>query len=321
VAAQVASLAPVAAATPRLMANGIVSYDDQSLGARVMGVDPTSEANAPFRNGLQSGEFLKADDRQGVVIGLPLAKKIGLKVGDPINLLINTSNGDVDQQTFNVRGIYSTGTPTYDQSTILMPIEKAQAITQTANHASIIFVLLKDRAQTQAVVTALKSSLYKVLTFEQMNQILVETEKFANFYIYILFFIVLGITATVIINTFIMSVYERTREIGILAALGMRSGRIMAMFFAESSLLALGGIFMGLILGALMVMYATQVGFYIGNIGATGMLIGERIYAQFSLNDAIALTIIAFIVTLLAALYPAVLAARMEPVDALRGEK
>ena len=73
--------------------------------------------------------------------------------------------------------------------------------------------------------------------------------------------IVLAITATVIINTLIMSVYERTREIGILAALGMRSRRIMAMFLAESSMLAVGGILMGFLIGGLMVAYATKVGF------------------------------------------------------------
>ena len=63
----------------------------------------------------------------------------------------------------------------------------------------------------------------------------------------IIYLIVLAITATVIINTLIMSVYERTREIGILAAIGMKGSRIMAMFFAESSLLAVGGIVMGLV--------------------------------------------------------------------------
>ena len=75
----------------------------------------------------------------------------------------------------------------------------------------------------------------------------------AQSYISIFYLIILAITASVIINTLIMSVYERTREIGILSAIGMRGGRIMTLFLAESALLAVGGVIMGLILGVLFV--------------------------------------------------------------------
>jgi ABC-type lipoprotein release transport system permease subunit len=116
-----------------------------------------------------------------------------------------------------------------------------------------------------------------------------------------------------------MAVFERTREIGILAAIGMKRGRIMGMFLVESSLLAVGGIVMGLILGVIANIYFTQIGFYIGKMGITGMLIGNTIYSKLTLQDTITLTILAFVVTLLAGLYPAFLAARMEPVHALHG--
>jgi ABC-type lipoprotein release transport system permease subunit len=118
-----------------------------------------------------------------------------------------------------------------------------------------------------------------------------------------------------------MAVFERTREIGILSAMGMKSGRIMAMFFAESSLLAVGGIIIGLILGGLMVYYFATVGLYVGDMGITGALFRDRIYAYPTLSDSITLSITALVVTLLAALYPAWLAAHMEPVEALRGGK
>jgi putative ABC transport system permease protein len=131
----------------------------------------------------------------------------------------------------------------------------------------------------------------------------------------------LGITATVIINTLIMSVFERTREIGILSAMGMRGGRIMLLFFAESSFLAVGGIAMGLALGCSLAAYVQQNGFFIGNIGVTGVLIGERIYTYLTLNDVITLAVLAFVITLIAALYPARLAANLEPVAALHSSK
>jgi ABC-type lipoprotein release transport system permease subunit len=318
VAAQIASLAPVKVATPRLFASGIVSVGDESVGVRIIGIDPPSPANAPYQNGLVRGQFLTADDREGILIGLPLADKLGLKPGDQVNLLANTSNGDVDQQLFTVRGVYTTKVSAYDESTIFMPLAKAQTLSQTENHASTIFVLLKNRDDTAAVVNALQSSNYQIVTWQKANELILQTEQFAGAYMVVLYLIVLGITATVIVNTLVMAVFERTREIGIFAAIGMKSGRIMAMFFAESGLLAVGGIFMGLILGGLLVYYATVYGFYIGNMGITGILLGDTIYAHLTVSDTITLSITAFVVSLLAALYPALMAAHMEPVEALR---
>jgi ABC-type lipoprotein release transport system permease subunit len=95
----------------------------------------------------------------------------------------------------------------------------------------------------------------------------------------------------------------------------------MALFLAETSLLAVGGVIMGLILGELAVAYFTNYGFSIAKMGITGMLVSNTIYANLTLNDTITLSIVTFIVTILAGLYPAVMASRMEPVEALRAEK
>jgi ABC-type lipoprotein release transport system permease subunit len=319
-AAQIAARPEVQVATPRLYATGIVAAGDTSTGVRVIGIDPASAASAPFRDGMVSGDYLTADDRGGLLMGRTLADKLKLAPGDTVNLLVNTSNGDVDQQSFVIRGTYSTGTPGYDESTIFLPLAKAQAIARAENHASVIFILLKDQDQTDAVAAALAPA-YQVKTYTQLNALLSEFEQFANVYMVLFYLIVLGITATVIINTLIMSVFERTREIGILAAMGMRGGRIMAMFFAESSLLAVGGIVMGVALGSLLSAYVQRYGIFIGDFGITGMLIGERIYTYLTLNDIVTLSIMAFVITLLAALYPAIVAANMEPVEALHGGK
>lgn len=319
IAAQVATLPPVSAATPRLFASGIVAAGNNSAAARIFGVEPASSANEPYRSGILSGEWLSADDRDGIVIGRPLAEKLGLKAGDKPNLLVNTANGDVDTQAFVIRGIYSTRTPGFDNGTIFMSLSKAQAIARAGDHASAIFVLLKDRDQTGAVVGALQTRQYSVLTWDRMNALLSDTEELANSFMIVLYVIILAVTATVIVNTLVMAVFERTREIGILSALGMRSGRIMGMFFAESAMLALGGILLGLIIGGAMVAYFGSVGYYIGDYGVTGMLFSERIYATLTLKDAVTLSLAALVVTLVASIYPASLASRLEPVEALRG--
>jgi ABC-type lipoprotein release transport system permease subunit len=323
VAAQVASIGPVAVATPRLYASGFVTTRDESTGVRVIGIDPASAANDPYREGLRQGEFLTADDRDGVLIGLALANRLGLSAGDPVSLSVNTSNGDVDEQAFTVRGIYSTGTSGFDGFTVFLPLAKTQAFTRAENHASTIFVLLKDTSQTEAVIAALQAPGYELLTWQKMNELIVQTEDLSASYMVFFYLIVLGIAATVIVNTQIMSVYERTREIGILSAIGMRGRRVMAIFLTESGLLAVGGILLGLAIGGAVVAYFSRYGLPLDveNFGITGMLFRDKIYAWLTVEDTVRLTLLTFLITLLAGLYPAMLASRMEPVAALRAEK
>jgi ABC-type lipoprotein release transport system permease subunit len=320
-ASKIASLASVKVATPRLFASGFLSTGDESAGVRIFGIDPASPASDPYREGVIGGSFITADDREGALIGEPLAAKLHLKAGDQVNLSVNTSNGDVQEQNFTVRGIYTTNTYGFDNSTIFLPLAKAQTITQTENHASTIFVLLKDTSLTDTTVKALSASSLKVHTWKDLNSLMVEWEGMAKSYMSIFYMIILAITASVIINTLIMSVYERTREIGILSAIGMRGGRIMMLFLTESSLLAIGGVLFGLILGLLGVYLFNINGFYIGNMGLNGILITNTIYAKLTSNNMINLAIMTFVVTLLAGLYPAVMASRMQPVEALRAEK
>ena len=316
---QLKAIPQVTVATPRLFATGILTLGENSRGVKVIGIDPSSSASQIFRQGLLSGDFLTPDDREGILIGKPLADKFKLNVGDQISLLVNTSNGDVSTQLFTVRGIYTTNTTGYDESTVFMPLVKAQTITGAQDHASTIFVMLQNRDQADAVAAALKSPDYQVLTWRTMNQLIVTTEDFANAFMYFIYLIVLGITATVVTNTLIMAVFERTREIGVLSAIGMKGRRIMLQFLTEGGLIAIGGVIGGLILGALVVAYFSRFGISIASARVTGILMRDTIYADPTLQDTVALTIVTFVVTLIASVYPAVLAAQMEPIEALHG--
>jgi ABC-type lipoprotein release transport system permease subunit len=116
-----------------------------------------------------------------------------------------------------------------------------------------------------------------------------------------------------------MAVFERTREIGILSAIGMKGRSIMAQFLAEAALLATGGVIGGLIIGGAAVAYFTVYGIYIGDYGLTGVLFEDHIYAHLTLQNTVTLAVLTYIITLVASLYPARLAARLEPVEALHG--
>jgi len=316
-AAQIESLEAVEVATPRLMASGIVSAGDESVGVQIMGIVPDSKANDPYRN-LVDGEFITADDREGIVIGAPLAESLGLGVGDQLNLLVNTSEGDVDEQLFTIRGIFTTGTTSYDKGVVILPLAKAQAFSGATNHASLIFILLKDREQADAVVSAIQGEGIKAQTWSEMNQLLVLVNDFSDAYLSIINLIILGVTATVIVNTLLMSVFERTREIGILSAIGMKGRQIIALFLAEASLLAFGGITAGGLVGWAISAYFGKVGIYFGDLGmSSDMLLNYRIFTSLTLDSAINLIVTAFVITLVASLYPARMASRMEPVEAL----
>ncbi len=323
IAAQIETLPPVRAASPRLYISGIMLVGDETLGVRIVGLDPDADSSGVYRDGLRGGDWLAAGDREGVLIGQSLALKRGLHVGDRVALLVNTAGGAVDQQAFVIRGIYSTNTPSYDQANVLMPLAKAQAISQTGDRASVVWVQLDDMFRADEVAAALTSAQYEVKTWQQMNALLLSMEEYASAMMAVFYLIVLGITATVVVNAMVMAVFERTREIGVLAALGMKGRRIMALFLLESFLLALVGVVIGLLLGGVAVYWLSTRGVYIGSLtadmGVTNMMLGERLYGYLTLNDAVALVIAALVVTMLGALYPAMLAARMEPVQSLHG--
>jgi ABC-type lipoprotein release transport system permease subunit len=316
-AAQLQALPQVTTVTPRLFATGIISLADQSRGVQVVGIDPASEANARFRQGVVAGSFLQADDREGVLIGLPLSRKLKMDVGDQVNLLVNRADGGVDEQLFTIRGIYSTQTSAYDENTLFMPLDKAQAITQTQGHVSTLLVYLQDREQAESVAAAITAPGYEVLTWREMNDLIVQFESFAASYFVILYLIVLGITSTVVTNTLVMAVFERTREIGILTAIGTKGRSIMALFLVEAALLATGGVIGGWILGSLATWYFTTFGVYIADYGISGLLLGDTIHAYLTFDNMLRLGVLTYVVTIVAALYPARLAARLEPVEAL----
>ncbi len=317
VVAQIEALDQVQTATPRLFASGIVSVQDDFAGVQIMGVDPASEANDPYV--IVDGQFVTADDRDGIVIGYPLAETLGLGVGDQLNLLVNTSDGTVDEQLFTVRGIFSTGTTAYDKGVVFLPLAKAQAFSGAGDHASLIFVLLKDREQADFVAKAIPSQNFQVKTWKQLNELLVLLNDFSNVILSVMYLIILSITAIVIVVTLLMSVLERTREIGILTAIGMKGRQVVALFLAEASLLALGGITVGTLAGWAVSAYFGKVGIYFGDLGLSSneLIVQDRIYTILPLDSAILLIALAFVITLVFSLYPAWMASRMEPVEAL----
>jgi len=325
-AAQAQALPEVRAATPVLWASGILVTSEESAGVQVFGIDPLSETSTPFREGLVAGEFLVPDDRDGILVGERLARSLGLTAGDDIGLLVNTADEQPDEAIFTIRGLYDTGTPSYDEITVFLPLAKAQAFTRAGDRASAVVALLHDKEDADAVAGALRApeltpQKVRTFTWRDLNQVILQAVEMSMGIMYLMYLVVLAVVAVVIANTLLMSVFERTREMGILAALGMKGRQVLAMFVLEAGILGVIGIAVGVLLGSLGVYYLSTQGWHIGDLASMATAevgYGETIYAQFAPAEMVQLSIASLVITLLASLYPAWFAARMEPIDALR---
>jgi ABC-type lipoprotein release transport system permease subunit len=310
----------VTAVAPALWASGFLNTVDDSVAVRITGIDPESSYHDPIRQGIIAGEYLQIDDLDGVLLGRKLAEEMEISPGSKVSLLVGTSDGEMDEDIFTVRGIFSTGLVIYDGGMVYMPLPKAQAITRAGDRISAVILLTEDVEAADLVADALRSPGRNVLTWEDMNSLILIAVQQGNAIYSLIYGIVILIVAVIIANTLLMSVFERTRELGILAALGMKGRQIMTMILLEAGTLALLGTILGIILGTLLVWYLSFNGIDMGEDVASlaeGMAYPSVLYAKFAPSAVIGLSLAMLGIVLLAALYPARFAAKLEPAEAL----
>ncbi|MGC8780319.1 MAG: ABC transporter permease [Anaerolineae bacterium] len=313
-------LPEVKAAAPVLWAAGVLNTGDESSGVRIYGIDVTSAVHDPIRQGMVAGAYLTPDDRNSILIGKHLADNLGLAAGSRAGLVVIGGDGRPLEGVFTIRGVFATGVPAYDDTAVFMTLDKAQAFTNTVGRASAVIILLHRQDDAEKVAASLRTPDVAVLTWRQLNEVFLQTMQSAMGFYIIMDLIVMLVVAVLIANTLLMAVFERIREMGILAALGMKGRHIMAMFLLEAAILGLIGIAVGVVLGSLGVAYLARNGLYIGDMSSatSGLAIGTSMNARFDPPTFASLAFWTLVIVLLAALYPAWFAARQEPADALR---
>jgi ABC-type lipoprotein release transport system permease subunit len=319
--AQANGMGEVQSATPVLWASGVLSTIQESVGLRVTGIVPEDSFYDPIREGMVTGTYLTAENRGQILIGKRLANSMGIGVGQKVSLAVGNPDGQPDEGIFTISGIFETGIPSYDENMAFMPLSQAQAFTQVGDRASAIVIMLHEQDEADNVAAALQVPGVTTFTWEDMNSVLLETIQTGMAFYYILYAIVILVVAVVIANTLLMAVFERTREMGILSALGMKGRQIMLMFLLEAVILALVGIAIGIVLGSAGVAYLANVGIPIGEASASlaeGIAVGSTMYGHFVPGEVIALSVAMLVIILLVSLYPAWFAARLEPIKALR---
>jgi len=184
----------------------------------------------------------------------------------------------------------------------------------------MIYILLYEMDDTAAVKAAINAPGYVIEDWEELNKLIIIVEQLSNAMMFFFNLMVLGVTSTVIMNTLLMAVYERTREMGILGALGMKGKQIRSLFLTEATLLAIGGVVIGMAIGVPLVLYYAQVGFVVGDVGISAnssFMFGTSIYPYPTVGDVISVSLAALLITILSGYYPASQASKLEPVEAL----
>lgn len=314
------ALPEVQSAAPVLWSGGLLSTAQESFGVQIVGIDTEDAFHDPVRDGIVAGEYLKNDDRGLILVGKGLADQMDIAVGRRVSLAASNANGEGQEGIFTVAGLVDTGFPSIDQHRVIMPLAQAQSFSGVGSRFSSLILTLNNEEDTAAVATMFAGPETQVLTWEDLNRLLLEGVENGIFFYYILYGIVFLAVAVLIANTLLMAVFARAREIGILGSLGMNRSQIMLLFLVEGGLLALLGIAIGLVLGLTAVAYMTFVGISIPADTASlieGFALGTTLYGGFAPGQIAILSFLLLVVVLLVSLYPAWYAARLEPVEAL----
>ncbi|MFN2137592.1 MAG: ABC transporter permease, partial [Candidatus Promineifilaceae bacterium] len=307
-------------AAPVLWSGGLLATAEESIGVEIMGIDPDDAFHEPIRNGIVAGEYLKGDDRGRILVSSLLAKQMKINLNDRVSIAMSNANGEGQEGVFTVVGLYDTGFPGIDQNRVILPLQQAQAFAGVDGYASSLILMLTDRDEAPALARQLESETLMVETWEDLNSIMLDSIDIGRAYYNIVYAIIFIMVAVLIVNTLLMSVFERLREIGVLASIGMRGRQIMLLFLLEAFMLTVLGIVLGWILGLGAVSYLTFVGIPIPAEAAAlveGIAFGTRMYGGFAPLQFVVLSLLLLVVVLLVSLYPAWFAARLEPVEAL----
>jgi putative ABC transport system permease protein len=319
--AQVMSSPHVRMVAPRLAFNGLVSRGEITTSFIGEGVDPIKEEKISHLFFMVTGSGLSVSDPKGIILGQGLAGILGVKVGDPLVLLVNTPSGGINAVEGQVRGIFYTVSKEYDDAALRIPIELAKLLLRVSG-AHTWIVLLDRTEDTWEVLAQLKQripngkSALELKSWDELADFYNKTVMLYSRQMHVVKLIIALIIVLGIANTMTMNVLERTGEIGTLMALGNKKTQIMRLFVSEGLILGIIGGIAGVIIGYVLAETISYVG--IPMPPAPGMTQGFTGQIRVTLGLAAEAFIIAATTSLFASLYPAWKASRLNIVDALR---
>ena len=314
--------------TYRANAFSLVSSEERTYGIVVIGIDPAREANvSTLKKVIRQGSYLSEGDTNQALLGELLAKNLQVGLGDELVVIGQGRDGSVAATVVEVKGTYNSGLDEFDRSSIHIPLKHFQDVYAMRGGVHEVVALGKSLGAIPAIRKTVEDTienddpknLLVVLDWIDLMPGLIEGIKLDLISGLILYCILILVVAFSILNTFLMAVFERTKEFGVMMAIGTTPRRLTKLLLLESITMTVIGIVVGIIAGCLITWY-----FQVHGIAISGMSevlrqfgIPERMYPQLSfLSVTIGPTLVLFI-TFLTALYPALKVRRVRPVEAL----
>ncbi len=325
---------------PRLRSDALLTAGATSVGIQVSGVDPSIEglvSKIDTPASMVAGKALlppKEPAARGepppVVIGQELAQTLALRPGDRVTLTLRPAGGgDARSGAFRVQGIFRTGVHEVDAFWAEIPLEEAQALAAAPHRLSMLAVLLKHVGDTPATTVTLRELLasrpLEVLPWMEAAPELYAVIAVDEGGMYMMMAILFIVVAAGVLNALLMSVVERTREFGILLAVGASPGRVVAVVLCEALLLGVASVAIGLMLGLAVNHHFETAGFDIqGAMGSdfqtSGILLPTHLYSKLAASKVFYSSLVIVALVILGAIYPAVRAAKLAPVEAISHE-
>ena len=317
---------PDAAVAARAAGFALASSEERSFGIQLTGVEPALEAAVSSLPGLvRDGRFLSDPQAAEIYVGSVLARNLKVGVGDEITLLGSGRDGSFAAGVVTVAGVFESGLPDIDRSFAELPLGYFQDLFAMPGQGHAVVVALPALDAVPAAAAGLREALagaggVRVLDWEELNPGLkqaIQTDMSSAWFMY---GVLIVLVAFSVLNTQLMSVMERTREFGMISALGVRPRRLAGLILLETVLMALIGFLIGVFLGWLVALYFNRYGLTYPGMeeAATRFNLPSRMYPAVTPLTLTLGPVVVFGFCLLAALYPALRLFRLRPVEAMR---
>ncbi len=318
----------VASYTYRANAFSLASSKKRSYGILVIGIDPRREAGvSTLKKLVREGEYLSDNDTNQALVGKLLANNLKVSLGDEIILLGQGRDGSIAATAVTVKGIFQSGEDSFDRSSMHIPLEFFQETYAMRGAVHEVVILAKGLGAVPSLKQTIankaeevyQGSDFAVLDWKELMPGLIDAIRMDLVSGFIFYIILIVVVAFSILNTFLMAIFERTREFGILMAIGTKPWRLTRILLIESTSIMLLGLVLGMIAGIIVTLYFQINGIHIS--GATELLrqygLPERMYPRLSILSLFIGTGIVFAITIFTALYPALKVRRFRPVEAM----
>ncbi len=308
----------------RIQLTGLVSAPKMSLGALICAVEPDKERQiTDMTTYMKEGAYLEGQPK-GVVMGAKIAKRLDVRLGEKVVLMAQAADGSMGAEVFRVVGLHETGSESFDGQMVWIPLKAMQELLGRPGQANQLAAKLKNIDDAAAVAADLDAKLgpgpVGALSWRSIDKEIIGIQAFQDGLLTIVLGVVFAIVALGILNTQLMSLFERVREFGVLMAIGARPRWVVKLLIMESALLGGVGALGGLAIGSALIAYFGRHGLAlpVGEAFKYFLPFPTVIYLRpaWPMHAFACATV--FVVTLLATLPPALRAGRLKPAEALR---